>query len=450
MARAFQPASPRRGGIATNPYGRDLPGLSSPHARNRGHTLTDATDATTPPEPPITLRPLTEYASACGRGSTALKQHWGGDPVTDDPERLPMLEAFCGYANRDPDQIIKETTMIKDGEKRIRLKGRERFSSSSTVGRRRSKARASARVKPATPSATLIHNGVLLASGMQGVSERAPPTALSSVETGLPDLSAFPSEDPVPPSPHTPSHGTARRPQRAQRLYDRRTNKISEFDTAPNARFTPAGLLVGGTFRGVELIDPRRTTVPHRAAGRRRLVVARLPLRQHRPLQSPRRRLLERARDTTAKPAIHAGVRDDATVSNEASPAGADLRPPTQTPAANARSTSSTSSAGRNGKRSRRRRRTSMSSASASPVIRITMWRRRARLQCAADVNAAEPRRPTSSSTTSGRSRRATSSASQPSTASIRREPVAAAPHEAAPARRARHQLTRGWIVGGT
>ena len=45
-----------------------------------------------------------------------LRQHWGGDPANDDPERLPMLEAFCRFANRDPDQIIQETTMTKDGE----------------------------------------------------------------------------------------------------------------------------------------------------------------------------------------------------------------------------------------------------------------------------------------------------------------------------------------------
>jgi hypothetical protein len=130
--------------------------------------LTDATDARTLPEPPVALRPLAEYASV-QTWLDGLKQHWGGDPVTDDPERLPMLEAFCGYANRDPDQIIKETTMIKDGEKRIRLKGRERYSKlidgwqATIEGSRIRKGKAGNTVR-----SFLIHNGVLLAAGMQG------------------------------------------------------------------------------------------------------------------------------------------------------------------------------------------------------------------------------------------------------------------------------------------
>ena len=126
------------------------------------------TDATTPPEPAITLRPLTEYASVQA-WLDGLKQHWGGDPVTDDPDRMPMLEAFCVYANRDPDQIIKETTMIKDGEKRIRTKGRERYAAlidewqATIEGSRIRKGKAGNTVR-----SFLIHNGVLLAAGMQG------------------------------------------------------------------------------------------------------------------------------------------------------------------------------------------------------------------------------------------------------------------------------------------
>ena len=65
-----------------------------------------------------------------------------------------MLEAFCRYANRDPDQIIKETTMIKDGEKRIRTKGRERYAAPHRrVAGDESKARASEGRSGATPSA---------------------------------------------------------------------------------------------------------------------------------------------------------------------------------------------------------------------------------------------------------------------------------------------------------
>ena len=97
-----------------------------------------------------------------------LRQHWGGDPANDDPERLPMLEAFCRFANRDPDQIIQETTMTKDGERRIRTKGRERYATlidtwqASIEGSRIRKGKWGNSVR-----SFLIHNGVLLAAGMQ-------------------------------------------------------------------------------------------------------------------------------------------------------------------------------------------------------------------------------------------------------------------------------------------
>ena len=126
------------------------------------------TDTHTPPEETVALRPLADYASV-QTWLDGLKQHWGGDPATDDSDRLPMLEAFCVYANRDPDQIIKETTMIKDGEKRIRIKGRERYANlidewqATIEGSRIRKGKAGNIVR-----SFLIHNGVLLASGMQG------------------------------------------------------------------------------------------------------------------------------------------------------------------------------------------------------------------------------------------------------------------------------------------
>ncbi len=118
--------------------------------------------------PPLDLHPMLDYASV-QTWLDGLRQHWGGDPATDDPDRLPAMEAFCRYADRDPDQIIKETTMIKDGEKRIRLKGRERYSNlidewqAGIEGSRVRKAKHGNTIR-----SFLIHNGVLLASGMQG------------------------------------------------------------------------------------------------------------------------------------------------------------------------------------------------------------------------------------------------------------------------------------------
>jgi hypothetical protein len=118
-------------------------------------------------ETPIQLRPLLEYA-AVQTWLDGLRQHWGGDPVNDDPERLPALEEFCRYANRDPDQIIKETTMLKDGERRIRIQGRAKYAAlidewqASLEGSRIRKGKFGNTVR-----SFLIHNGVLLAAGTQ-------------------------------------------------------------------------------------------------------------------------------------------------------------------------------------------------------------------------------------------------------------------------------------------
>ncbi len=115
----------------------------------------------------IELRPMLEYESV-RMWLDGLRQHWGGDPAADDPERLPILEAFCRHANVDPDGIIKGTTMVKDGENRIRIKGREKYAAlidefqASVEGSRFKKAKWGNTVR-----SFLIHNGVLLAQGME-------------------------------------------------------------------------------------------------------------------------------------------------------------------------------------------------------------------------------------------------------------------------------------------
>lgn len=115
----------------------------------------------------LDLRPMLDYVSV-REWLDGLKQHWGGDPATDDPERLPILEAFCRHIERDPDQMIKETTMLKDGEKRIRTKGRERYVGlidewqAGVEGSRLRKTKYGNTVR-----SFLIHNGVLLQSGIQ-------------------------------------------------------------------------------------------------------------------------------------------------------------------------------------------------------------------------------------------------------------------------------------------
>ncbi|MCH7811236.1 MAG: hypothetical protein IH958_01245 [Chloroflexi bacterium] len=97
-----------------------------------------------------------------------LRQHWGGDPERDDPERLEILEAFCAFAERDPDAIIDECVRVRDGGKTIRAKGRRRYAGliakfqSQVEGPRLRRAKWGNTIR-----SFLIHNGVLFQSGLQ-------------------------------------------------------------------------------------------------------------------------------------------------------------------------------------------------------------------------------------------------------------------------------------------
>lgn len=100
-----------------------------------------------------------------------LRTHWGGDPATDDPERLPMLEAFCRFAGTDPDTIIGECMRVdKAGDRRISIKGRRKYA--ELIDRFQAGIQES-RIRQAkwgnNARSFLIHNGILLAAGAQAV-----------------------------------------------------------------------------------------------------------------------------------------------------------------------------------------------------------------------------------------------------------------------------------------
>jgi hypothetical protein len=116
----------------------------------------------------VDLKPLLEYPTV-RTWLEGLKEHWGGDPATDDPERLPILEAFCRFADVDPDTIIRECTRVdKAGDRRISVKGRRKWA--ELIDRFQEQVEGS-RVRQAkwgnTVRSFLIHNGILLAAGAQ-------------------------------------------------------------------------------------------------------------------------------------------------------------------------------------------------------------------------------------------------------------------------------------------
>ena len=96
-----------------------------------------------------------------------LRQHWGGDGSANE-ERLTILEAFCKFADKDPDTVIDEWVRVKDGEKRVRPKGRRRYADLITEFQSQVEGSRLTRGKWGnTVRSFLIHNGILLQAGLQ-------------------------------------------------------------------------------------------------------------------------------------------------------------------------------------------------------------------------------------------------------------------------------------------
>ena len=118
----------------------------------------------------LELKPMLEYATV-QRWLDGLREHWGGDPETDDPDRLPTLEEFCRYAEADPDTIIQACKRVnKAGDPRISVKGRRKYAEMIDEFQKNSEGSRIMRAKRGnTVRSFLIHNAVLLSGGAQMV-----------------------------------------------------------------------------------------------------------------------------------------------------------------------------------------------------------------------------------------------------------------------------------------
>jgi len=116
----------------------------------------------------FTLKPLLDYETV-QIWMDGLREHWGGDPVTDDPDRIPTLEEFCQFAGAEPDTIIKECKRInKAGDPRISVKGRKKYSGLIDEFQAQSEGSRMQRAKRGnTARSFLIHNAILLSPGAQ-------------------------------------------------------------------------------------------------------------------------------------------------------------------------------------------------------------------------------------------------------------------------------------------
>ena len=111
-------------------------------------------------------KPLEQYESV-KTWFKGLREQSGIDPH-DDPSRVAFLKEFCASLELDPDQIVTACLLKKEGkETKISIKGRrsmaERITDFQAAG-------ADARERPKrgnTIRSFLIHNGILLQSGIQ-------------------------------------------------------------------------------------------------------------------------------------------------------------------------------------------------------------------------------------------------------------------------------------------
>ncbi len=98
-----------------------------------------------------------------------LREQSGVDPNAD-PSRLKLLEEFCRLVELDPDQVVKACLLETEGrETKISIKGRrriaERIAEFQALGEGLSPRQRAHRGN--TIRSFLIHNGILLQSGLQ-------------------------------------------------------------------------------------------------------------------------------------------------------------------------------------------------------------------------------------------------------------------------------------------
>lgn len=112
-------------------------------------------------------KPLEEYDSVKA-WYQGLREQSGVEP-NEDKSRLELLAEFCATLELDPDEIVAACLLRKEGkETKISIKGRrsmaERIAEFQAKGGAEGRERAK---RGNTIRSFLIHNGILLQSGIQ-------------------------------------------------------------------------------------------------------------------------------------------------------------------------------------------------------------------------------------------------------------------------------------------
>lgn len=113
-------------------------------------------------------RPIDEYASVA-TWAEGLRSQWGGDPLAEEPEKRETLDAFCRFADRDPDELVAFCFLRRKatGERFGSVKRREALAEQLREFRAASGLSGiKARRLVSDVLSFLIHNGVLINPGM--------------------------------------------------------------------------------------------------------------------------------------------------------------------------------------------------------------------------------------------------------------------------------------------
>ncbi|UCE84584.1 MAG: hypothetical protein JSU66_09410 [Deltaproteobacteria bacterium] len=113
-------------------------------------------------------RPIDDYESVAA-WAKGLREQWGGDPLAEEPEKLRTLQAFCEFADTDPDALVAFCFLRRKatGERFASVKRRAAVAEQLRAFRAESGLTGTqARARVSEVLSFLIHNGVLMNPGM--------------------------------------------------------------------------------------------------------------------------------------------------------------------------------------------------------------------------------------------------------------------------------------------
>jgi hypothetical protein len=107
-------------------------------------------------------RSIAEYPSV-KTWDEGLRQHWGGEPLKEDPSMAKALEEFCAFVDEDPDTIVSKLFRIRksDGERVLSVKWRQHYADKIKEFRAQVPGMEGQR-RGSSVLSFMIHNGVLI------------------------------------------------------------------------------------------------------------------------------------------------------------------------------------------------------------------------------------------------------------------------------------------------